>query len=131
QGHRRGLRDLRVVLAELVDPGRSRRRGSPRADDRRPRREPRAAPPGAVARAGERGPAPGRGVSVPGEPAGKMMFPLVRDLADDGVPVTVTCRVLKLCRQQYYRWLERPITDAELDEAWLANAIFDAHGDDP
>ena len=24
-----------------------------------------------------------------------MMFPLVRDLAEDGVPVTVTCRVLK------------------------------------
>ena len=27
-----------------------------------------------------------------------MMFPLVRELAVDGVPVTVTCRVLKLCR---------------------------------
>ena len=23
-----------------------------------------------------------------------MMFPLVRDLADDGIPVTVTCRVV-------------------------------------
>ena len=60
-----------------------------------------------------------------------MTFPLVRDLADDGIPVTVTCRVLKLCRPQYYRWLERPVSDAELDEAWLANAIFDAHRDDP
>jgi len=60
-----------------------------------------------------------------------MMFPLVRELADDGIPVTVTCRVLKLCRQQYYRWLGQPFTDAELDEAWLANAIFDAHRDDP
>jgi transposase InsO family protein len=60
-----------------------------------------------------------------------MMFPLVRDLADDGIPVTVTCRVLKLCRAQYYRWLEEPFTDAELHEAWLANAIFDAHRDDP
>ena len=60
-----------------------------------------------------------------------MRFPLVRDLADDGIPVTVTCRVLKLCRQQYYRWLACPVTDAELDEAWLANAIFDAHRDDP
>jgi len=59
------------------------------------------------------------------------MFPLVRDLADDGVPVTVTCRVLSLCRQQYYRWLDQPITDSELDEAWLANAIYDAHLDDP
>jgi hypothetical protein len=60
-----------------------------------------------------------------------MMFPLVRELADDGVPVTVTCRVLKLCRAHYYRWLSRPIGDAELDEAWLTNAIFDAHCDDP
>ena len=60
-----------------------------------------------------------------------MMFPLVRELAVDGIPVTVTCRVLKLCRQQYYRWLERPITDAQLDEAYVANALFDAHRDDP
>jgi len=60
-----------------------------------------------------------------------MMFPLVRELAADGIPVTVTCRVLKLCRAQYYRWLGRPITDGQLDEAWLANAIFDAHDDDP
>ena len=59
------------------------------------------------------------------------MFPLVRELADDGIPVTVTCRVLKLCRQQYYRWLATPVTDGQLDEAWLANAIFDAHRDDP
>lgn len=28
-----------------------------------------------------------------------MMYPLVRDLAADGVPVAVTCRVLKLARQ--------------------------------
>ncbi len=33
------------------------------------------------------------------------MYPLVRELAGDGVPVTVTCRVLKLARQPYYRWL--------------------------
>ncbi|MCB9425352.1 MAG: IS3 family transposase, partial [Actinobacteria bacterium] len=44
------------------------------------------------------------------------MFPVVRELAVDGIPVAVTCRVLKLCRQQYYRWLAEPITAAELDE---------------
>ncbi len=59
------------------------------------------------------------------------MFPLVRELAADGVPVTVTCRVLKLCRQQYYRWLSVPVTEGQLAEAWLANTIFDAHRDDP
>jgi transposase InsO family protein len=60
-----------------------------------------------------------------------MMYPLVRELAADGVPVTVTCRVLSIARQPYYRWLANPVTDAEWDEAHLANAIFDAHRDDP
>ena len=60
-----------------------------------------------------------------------MMYPLVRELADDGIPVTVTCRVLKLARQPYYRWLAGPVTDAELEEAYRANALFDAHIDDP
>jgi putative transposase len=32
-----------------------------------------------------------------------MMYPLVRDLAGDGVPITVTSRVLKISRQPYYR----------------------------
>lgn len=53
------------------------------------------------------------------------------ELQRDGIPVTVTCRVLNLCRQHYYRWLATPFTDAELDEAWLTNAIFDAHQADP
>jgi putative transposase len=60
-----------------------------------------------------------------------MMYPLVRELAADGIPVTVTCRVLDLARQPYYRWLTSPVTDSELAEAYLANALFDAHRDDP
>jgi putative transposase len=60
-----------------------------------------------------------------------MTYPLVRELAGDGIPVTVTCRVLKIARQPYYRWLAAPVTAAELNEAWLANAIFDALRDDP
>ena len=60
-----------------------------------------------------------------------MMYPLVRELAVDGIPVTVTCRVLKIARQPYYRWLQAPVTDAELVEAYRANALFDAHKDDP
>ena len=59
------------------------------------------------------------------------MYPLVRELAEGGIPVTVTCRVLKLARQPYYRWLAHPIGDSELAEAYLANALFDAHHDDP
>ena len=60
-----------------------------------------------------------------------MIYPLVRELAVDGIPVTVTCRVLKLARQPYYRWLAAPIGPRELDRAYLANAVFDAHADDP
>jgi transposase InsO family protein len=60
-----------------------------------------------------------------------MMYPLVRELASDGIPVTVTCRVLKIARQPYYRWLTDPVPDRLLDEAWLANTLFDAHTDDP
>ncbi len=64
-----------------------------------------------------------------------MMYPLVRELAAAAapfrVPVAVTCRVLKLARQPYYRWVASPVTDTELAEAYRANALFDAHRDDP
>ena len=53
------------------------------------------------------------------------------ELAADGIPVAVTCRVLKLSRQPYYRWLADPVTAAELAEAYRANALIDAHRDDP
>jgi hypothetical protein len=36
------------------------------------------------------------------------MYPLVTELAVDGIPVTVTCRVLNIARQPYYRWLKQP-----------------------
>ncbi len=53
------------------------------------------------------------------------------ELAADGIPVAVTCWVLKLSRQPYYRWLGRPVGGGELVEAYRANALFDAHRDDP
>jgi putative transposase len=55
----------------------------------------------------------------------------VSELAADGIPVAVTCRVLKLARQPYYRWRPDPVTGAERVEAYRANALFDAHRDDP
>src|SRR3954452_18381386 len=78
-----------------------------------------------------RGPAPRRGLPVASASAGKMMYPLVSELAADGIPVAVTCRVLKLARQPYYRWRASPITAGEIVEAYRANALFDAHKDDP
>ena len=60
-----------------------------------------------------------------------MIYPLVSELAEDGIPVTVACRVLKLARQPYYRWREDPVTDAELTQAHRINALHDAHAEDP
>jgi putative transposase len=60
-----------------------------------------------------------------------MMYPIVRELAADGIPVAVTCRVLQLARQPYYRWLAAPVSLRELEEAHLTDVLFEAHRDDP
>ncbi len=60
-----------------------------------------------------------------------MMYPLVLELAVDGVPVTVTCRVLGFSKQAFYRWCANPISQRDWDDAHLTNAAWDAHQDDP
>lgn len=41
----------------------------------------------------------------------------MKELAAEGIAVAVTCRVLKLARQPYCRWLANPIGEAELTAA--------------
>ena len=60
-----------------------------------------------------------------------MIYPLVRELADEGIPVTVTCRVLQFSSQGYYKWLATPITTRDWDNAHLTNALVDLHREDP
>jgi transposase InsO family protein len=60
-----------------------------------------------------------------------MMYPLVRELAVDSIPVAVTCRVLGFSKQGYYRWLAAPVTDRDWADAHLINAALDIHHDDP
>ena len=60
-----------------------------------------------------------------------MMYPLVTDLAADGVPVAVTCRVLKFSKQGYYRWRASPVTERDWTDAHLVNAALNIHADDP
>lgn len=60
-----------------------------------------------------------------------MIYPLVSELADDGIPVKVACRVLKLARQPYYRWKQHPVGDAGWVRAHRLNAVRDAHKEDP
>ena len=61
----------------------------------------------------------------------KMMYPLVTDLADEGIPVALTCRVLGFSRQGYFKWRAKPVCDRDLSDAYLINAALDAHHDDP
>lgn len=60
-----------------------------------------------------------------------MMYPLVRDLAADGIPVAVTCRVLGFTTQAFYAWRKRPVSQRDWDNAHLLNAAIDIHADDP
>lgn len=88
------------------------------------------APADPALRAGERGAAGRRRVSVAGEPAGRL-YPLVTELAGIGIFVTVTCRVLRITRQPYYRWLANLISASEVAEACRASALFGAHRTTP
>jgi putative transposase len=60
-----------------------------------------------------------------------MIYPLVTDLAADGVPVAVTCRVLGFSKQGYYRWRASPVTERDWVDAHLVNAARDIHAEDP
>ena len=60
-----------------------------------------------------------------------MKFPLVLDLAADGVPVAVACRVLGFSKQAFYAWKAAPVPDRDWADAHLINAALDVHRDDP
>ena len=60
-----------------------------------------------------------------------MSYLLVRDLAAEGFSVRLACAVLGFSFQAYYAWLRQPVSDRELDEAYVVNALIDAHKDDP
>jgi hypothetical protein len=55
-----------------------------------------------------------------------MKYQLVRELAAEGFPVTVTHRVLKFSTERYYRWLKHPLSGRDYENAYLTNAAYDA-----
>ena len=60
-----------------------------------------------------------------------MMFPLVSDLAAEGIPVRTACGVLGFSTQAFYKWRARPCSDRDWVDAHTINAIVDVHADDP
>ena len=60
-----------------------------------------------------------------------MTYPLVQDLAAEGIPVRLTCGVLGFSTQAFYKWRARPCSDRDYDDAHLTNALVDLHEGDP
>ena len=60
-----------------------------------------------------------------------MIYPLVRDLATDGVLVVVTCRVLGFSPQAFYKWRANPVSDRDWNDAHLVDTARLIHADDP
>jgi putative transposase len=42
-------------------------------------------------------------------------------------PVQRLCELVEVPRSSFYEWTSRPLSDHTIDDAWLANAIYDIH----
>jgi transposase InsO family protein len=60
-----------------------------------------------------------------------MTYPLVLELAADGIAVTLICRVLGFSTQGFYRWRKNPVTDRDWADAHLINAALEIHDGAP
>ena len=60
-----------------------------------------------------------------------MIYPLVRDLACDEIPVKVTCRVLGFSPHAFYKWRANPVCNRDWDDAHLVDAAREIHAEDP
>ena len=56
-----------------------------------------------------------------------MIYPVVRELAADGIPVAVACRVLEVSTSGYYEWDTRPASARAWEQAHLMDTIIDVH----
>jgi putative transposase len=45
-----------------------------------------------------------------------MIYPLVRELAAEKIPIAVTCRVLGFPKQAFYKWCAEPVSQRDWDE---------------
>lgn len=56
-----------------------------------------------------------------------MIYPVVRELADDGIPVAVACRVLGVSTSGFYDWRDRPVSARRRADLQLVEIIRDVH----
>ena len=62
-----------------------------------------------------------------GEHPPKVAYRLVRELADDGFDVAVTCRLLSVFRSGYYEWKDRPASPRDQENELLLKHIKQIH----
>jgi transposase InsO family protein len=55
------------------------------------------------------------------------VFRLVRELAADGIPVAVACRVLRVSRSGFHAWVSRPPSARTVADARLSATIAEVH----
>jgi len=58
-----------------------------------------------------------------------MIYPVVAELAGDGVPVATACRVLHVSTSGYYAWRDRPTSTRERSNLELVEVIRTIHAD--
>jgi hypothetical protein len=55
-----------------------------------------------------------------------MTYPLVAELAAEGVPVALSCAVLGFSRQAFYAWQTQPVSQRDLErlpQLWLTSIV--------
>ena len=55
-----------------------------------------------------------------------MMFAFIAQDCPD-LPVAMCCRVMKMSTSGFYAWLAQPVSQRDLDDAYLMNTIVDIH----
>ena len=56
-----------------------------------------------------------------------MIYPVVGELADEGVPVRVACRVLRVSPSGFYEWRDRPLSRRDRSDLELTSTIRQIH----
>ena len=127
---RRGPRYRRVRSAAVDEAGRHRRRqqeGLTSSEHASPRRAGPVASRQAGPRDGDTDPQACERLLCSGERPPKVVFPVICELAADGVPVAVTNRVLNVSTSGYYEWRNRPASNRAWHQARLMNLIREVH----